>query len=79
MPTYEYVCETCNHNFEVMQKMSDSPLRDCPECGKDIRRLISGGLGIAFKGSGFYVNDGNSSKSSCGTSKAACAGCSGSK
>ena len=57
MPTYEYECKTCGHNFEVFQSMSDPPLKDCPECGKDIRRLIFGGAGVIFKGSGFYVTD----------------------
>lgn len=57
MPTYEYACDSCGHNFDAFQKMSDAPLQDCPECGKKIRRVLSGGLGIIFKGSGFYVND----------------------
>jgi putative FmdB family regulatory protein len=57
MPTYEYECKSCSHNFEVFQSMSDQPLKDCPECGKEIRRLIFGGTGVIFKGSGFYVTD----------------------
>ncbi len=60
MPTYEYECKTCSHRFEVIQSMSDDALTDCPECGKEIRRLIGGGMGIIFKGSGFYVNDSRS-------------------
>ena len=43
MPTYEYVCEGCAHRFEAFQKMSDSPVSVCPECGGVVRRLISGG------------------------------------
>ncbi|MCL2442481.1 MAG: zinc ribbon domain-containing protein [Treponema sp.] len=57
MPTYEYECKSCSHNFEIFQSMSDQPLKDCPECGKEIRRLIFGGAGVIFKGSGFYVTD----------------------
>ncbi|MCL2721918.1 MAG: zinc ribbon domain-containing protein [Treponema sp.] len=57
MPTYEYECKSCSHSFETFQAMSDQPLKDCPECGKEIRRIIFGGAGVIFKGSGFYVND----------------------
>ncbi|MCL2411919.1 MAG: hypothetical protein FWC97_09795, partial [Treponema sp.] len=45
------------HCFEVFQTMSDLPIKDCPECGKEVRRLIFGGAGVIFKGSGFYVTD----------------------
>jgi len=61
MPTYEYECKSCAYNFDVFQSMSDAPLKDCPECGKDIRRVINGGTGVIFKGSGFYVTDKSSS------------------
>ncbi|MDR0323041.1 MAG: zinc ribbon domain-containing protein [Treponema sp.] len=61
MPTYEYECKTCGHGFEVFHAMSDPPLKDCPECGKEVRRLIFGGAGVIFKGSGFYVTDRNKS------------------
>jgi putative FmdB family regulatory protein len=57
MPTYEYECKSCGHTFEKFQAMSDDPLKDCPECGKEVRRLIHGGTGVIFKGSGFYVTD----------------------
>jgi len=57
MPTYEYECKSCSHSFEVFQSMSDPPIKDCPECGKEVRRLIFGGTGVIFKGSGFYVTD----------------------
>ncbi|MCL2808839.1 MAG: zinc ribbon domain-containing protein [Treponema sp.] len=66
MPTYEYECKSCSHNFEVFQAMSDQPLKDCPECGKEIRRLIFGGAGVIFKGSGFYVNDKSKSGNNAG-------------
>jgi putative FmdB family regulatory protein len=57
MPTYEYECRSCGHTFDAFQSMSDEPLKSCPECGKEVRRLIHGGAGIIFKGSGFYVTD----------------------
>ena len=63
MPTYEYECKKCGHNFEAFQAMSDEPLKKCPKCGKELRRLIFGGTGIIFKGSGFYVTDKLSGKS----------------
>jgi len=63
MPTYEYECKECSHNFEAFQAMSDEPLKTCPECGKEIRRLIFGGTGVIFKGSGFYVTDKNKGRS----------------
>ena len=57
MPTYGYECRECGYSFERVQNMSDEPVRDCPECGKAVRRIIFGGSGVIFKGSGFYVND----------------------
>jgi putative FmdB family regulatory protein len=57
MPTYEYECKSCGHSFEVFQSMSDEPLKTCVKCGKEVRRLIFGGAGVIFKGSGFYVTD----------------------
>jgi putative FmdB family regulatory protein len=57
MPTYEYECKSCSRRFEVFQSMSDEPIKKCPECGKAVRRLVSGGVGVIFKGSGFYVTD----------------------
>ncbi len=57
MPTYDYECRVCSHTFEATQSMFDEPLKDCPKCGKDVRRIICGGSGVIFKGSGFYVND----------------------
>ena len=62
MPTYEYECESCGHEMEIFQKMSDAPLKVCPECGKEgLRRKIGTGAGIIFKGSGFYETDYRSS------------------
>ena len=58
MPTYEYLCNNCNHTFEKFQSITASPVRKCPECGKmKVRRLIGCGGGIIFKGSGFYETD----------------------
>ena len=57
MPTYDYECTSCNKVIEIFQQMSDPPLQKCPECGKKIKRLIGGGLGVIFKGDGFYVTD----------------------
>jgi len=70
MPTYEYECKSCGHNFEVFQNMSDAPISDCPQCGKELRRLINGGSGVIFKGSGFYVNDKNSGNTKKSESRA---------
>ncbi|MCL2802263.1 MAG: FmdB family transcriptional regulator [Treponema sp.] len=69
MPTYEYECKSCTHNFEVFQSMSEQAIKDCPECGKEVRRLIFGGTGVIFKGSGFYVNDKKSAKKESKTEK----------
>ncbi|MDR1352104.1 MAG: zinc ribbon domain-containing protein [Treponema sp.] len=66
MPTYEYECKDCGYTFEAFQKMSDAPLKVCPECGKEVRRLINGGSGVIFKGSGFYVTDKKSGGASAG-------------
>jgi len=57
MPTYEYECRHCRYRFEEFQSINDKPLSRCPKCGKGVRRLFGGGLGIIFKGSGFYTTD----------------------
>jgi putative FmdB family regulatory protein len=57
MPTYEYKCEECGELVETFQKMSDEPLKICPKCGGHLRRLIFGGTGLIFKGSGWYITD----------------------
>src|ERR1051326_131701 len=70
MPTYEYVCEKCGQQFETVQSISAKPLTSCPEelCrqprwGKGkVKRAISGGAGLLFKGSGFYITDYRSDK-----------------
>lgn len=59
MPTYEYDCPK-GHQFEVVQKMSEDPVSECPECGAGAVRKISGGAGFLFKGDGFYITDNRS-------------------
>jgi putative FmdB family regulatory protein len=56
MPTYEYVCEACGHEFELFQSFSDSAISECPECKGSVRKVFSN-VGVVFKGSGFYKND----------------------
>jgi putative FmdB family regulatory protein len=65
MPTYEYVCEKCEHHFDTSQSIKDEPLTVCPQpkCGQKkwgkgkVRRVIGAGAGLIFKGSGFYITD----------------------
>lgn len=58
MPTYQYECAHCGHEFEALQSMMEKKLKKCPECGKNrLERLIGSGTGIIFKGSGFYETD----------------------
>lgn len=60
MPIYEYQCEKCGHVFDAIQKYTDAPLSDCPECDGSVARLVSTPA-IQFKGSGFYITDYNKS------------------
>lgn len=58
MPTYDYLCENCEHEFEKFQSITANPLKKCPSCGKmKLNRLIGTGAGVIFKGSGFYETD----------------------
>lgn len=58
MPTYDYECDACGHEFELFQSINDSVKRKCPDCGKNkLRRLFGTGGAIMFKGSGFYETD----------------------
>jgi len=58
MPTYDYACDACGHEFEEFQPITAEPLRRCPACGRTkLRRLIGPGAGLIFKGSGFYSTD----------------------
>ncbi len=85
MPFYEYRCDACGHELEALQKMSDDPLRDCPECGKpELVKLVSA-AGFRLKGGGWYetdfksgkkknVHDSGESKSSSESKAGGCAG-----
>ena len=59
MPTYEYECQKCGHQFEQFQRISDKPLTRCPKpgCKGKVKRMISTGGGLLFKGTGFYITD----------------------
>jgi putative FmdB family regulatory protein len=77
VPTYEYVCEKCGHEFEKIQSMSDAPLKTCPKelCGLKkwgkgrVKKAISAGAGLIFKGSGFYITDYRSENYKAGAKK----------
>lgn len=84
MPTYEYECSSCGHMFEAFQSITAKALSKCPKCSKKVRRLISAGAGIIFKGAGFYATDykkeGNRSQADrkdnrCSQLKEGCNGC----
>jgi putative FmdB family regulatory protein len=80
MPTYEYFCSDCKKNFEISQKIVESPISNCPEChSKDFKRGVGGGSAILrFEGSGFYITDyanqkvSQAPKASCGCGKNSC-------
>jgi putative FmdB family regulatory protein len=58
MPTYDYRCNKCDHEWELFQSITAKPIRKCPECGKlSAKRVIGAGAGIIFRGSGFYQTD----------------------
>lgn len=57
MPTYPYRCKACGLEFEEFQAITDDPIDVCPKCGGETHRIISGGAGLIFKGSGFYITD----------------------
>ncbi len=88
MPIYEYECKSCGHQLEAMQKLSEAPLRDCPECGRpELQKLISA-AGFRLKGGGWYETDfkggkkknvaesgsGGTSAGGCGSGACAAAG-----
>ena len=64
MPTYEYECTKCGHVFEEFQSIASEPISICPKCSEEVKRKISGGTGLIFKGSGFYITDYKNKKSS---------------
>jgi len=63
MPTYEYACTKCGHEFEAFQSFSEDALTECPECKGEVQKVYSN-VGVVFKGSGFYKTDSRDSKSS---------------
>ena len=63
MPTYEYYCTACGFEFEEFQSIASEPISICPTCGEHVKRKISGGAGLIFKGTGFYITDYKNSKS----------------
>jgi putative FmdB family regulatory protein len=67
MPTYEYECRACGHRFERVQSFQDAPIRVCPDCSGETRRVIHP-AGVIFKGSGWYINDSRKTESSAVTS-----------
>jgi len=76
MPTYEYECKECGYLFEVSQSMFDEPIEECPQCGGRVQRIIGTGIGVIFKGSGFYATDykrnSSASQTRCGRETPCC-------
>lgn len=77
MPTYDYQCDKCGNHFEKFEKMTSDPIGKCPKCGGKSHRLIAGGSGVIFKGTGFYETDykKKSGKSCPGSGGGSCKGC----
>lgn len=69
MPTYDYRCQECGYEFEEFQMMNDEPLSVCPRCEGALKRIIGGGIGVIFKGSGFYVTDNKAANSTTAATK----------
>ncbi len=69
MPTYEYECSSCNNRFDEFQSITANPISKCPKCSGPVKRLIGAGVGIIFKGSGFYTTDYKKSSDNTSTSK----------
>jgi putative FmdB family regulatory protein len=67
LPTYEYACTACGHRLEAVQKFTDDPLTECPECGAALRKVF-GAPGIVLKGSGFYKTDSRAQDKRSGSS-----------
>lgn len=68
MPTYQYKCTECGHDFEQFQSFSDDALTECPQCGGRLRKLFNA-VGVVFKGSGFYRTDSRSGSEKSGSEK----------
>ena len=63
MPTYNYYCKNCDAHFSYFQRMNDLPISNCEKCNGQVMRVITGGTGLIFKGSGFYLTDYKNNKS----------------
>ncbi len=73
MPVYDYKCKECGHVFERSHGMTEEPEPKCPQCNAGSHRVITGGAGVIFKGSGFYATDhGNARNPSCGRTAPCC-------
>lgn len=70
MPTYQYRCTECGHDLEAVQKFTDDPLTECPQCHGTLRKVYNA-VGIVFKGSGFYATDSRSGKTASSAPSAA--------
>jgi putative FmdB family regulatory protein len=68
LPTYEYACNACGHRLDAVQKFTDDPLTECPECGGALRKVY-GAVGIVLKGSGFYKTDSRAAAGGNGSGK----------
>lgn len=76
MPTYAYSCQNCKVNLEFSHKISDEPLKNCPSCLQPtLKRGPGGGIGLSFKGSGFYINDYAKEKTPAAEKTAECCPC----
>jgi len=79
MPIYEYRCDSCGHQKEHLQKMSDAPLSVCPACGKETYNKLLSAAGFQLKGSGWYATDFKSDKPKtpppCQTGEGSCSSC----
>jgi len=63
MPTYEYLCNQCEHGFEVVQSFTEAAIQACPKCNGDVRKVYNN-VGVVFKGSGFYKTDSRGTQTS---------------
>ncbi|MBE7533318.1 MAG: zinc ribbon domain-containing protein [Chloroflexi bacterium] len=69
MPIYTYRCRSCHYEFDRNQRMSETPLVDCPSCGEPQLRKVVNSVGVVFKGSGFYVTDNRNGSTKAASSK----------
>ena len=72
MPTYEYECDKCKKHFDLFHSMTETKIQKCPKCGGKTHRLIGGGSGVIFKGTGFYDTDYKKKSGSDSSPKPSC-------